>query len=207
MAEKPPQPRRPPARLVEQYVHRREQFVRMRDASGGEFPEMLGLQRIENPDVAHRQRGWRLRCGIEQADPLPSLRRVLRADWPAHPSGGAGDQQRMQARRIAGPLVEQVLQAAADLDREEIDERIGAIAAEPQPQPVGEGSHPRGAGNLQGRGLGFLNRSRPGPQPHPALVRICGFKPRRRLWPCPDPVAQVTVHALKLRHFSSKLLF
>ncbi|HQT60416.1 MAG TPA: hypothetical protein PLV07_00640 [Acidiphilium sp.] len=204
MEEKPPQPWRLPARLIKQYVHGSEQFVRMRDAAGGELTEMLGFQRVKNPDVAHWQGNRRFWRCVEQADPLPSLCRILRADRPAHPPGGAGDQQRMQAWRIARPLVEQVLQAAANLDCEQIDEPVGVAAAKPQPETVRKGSHPRCAGNFQGRGLAFLHRPGPRPQPNAALVRICRFEPRRGLWPCPDPVAQVTVHALKLRHFSSK---
>ncbi|WP_288049229.1 hypothetical protein [Acidiphilium sp.] len=197
------QRRRPPAVLVEQNVDRREQLMRMGDIACRELPEMLGLERVEHAHVAHRQGNCGLGGGVEQAGALPARRRVALVDRPAEPHGRAGDQQRMQARRVAGPLVEQVLQAAADLDGENVHIGIGAGSAEPEPQPVREGPHAGGAGNFQGRGVVFHRRPRPGLEPHAAAARIRVFEAGRRLRPGPDPFAHESVHRLKMRHFSS----
>src|SRR3954447_26518745 len=56
---------------------------------------------------------------------------------------------RMGAWCEAGPLVEQVLDRAARLDRQDIDEGFGERAPEVEPASIRQGTQPRATGDLQ----------------------------------------------------------
>lgn len=120
MKQELPQGRRPPAGFTHQNIDRREQLMSVRDVMHGELVELLGFERIEHPHVAHRQGDRRLRRAIERPDGPPARRVVVLRDRAAQPHRRTGHQQRVQARRIARALVEQVLQAAAHLDGKQI---------------------------------------------------------------------------------------
>jgi len=96
------------------------------DIVRSEFIELPRFQRIEHPHVADRQGDRGLRRAVEQANGLPAWRIVLLRDAAFEPYGGAGDQERMQAGCVAGAFVEQILQAAADFDGEDIRYYVAA---------------------------------------------------------------------------------
>lgn len=108
--------------------------MRVRDVVGRELLEMLRFQGVKHSHVAYRQGDRRHRLTVEQADGAPARLLVMFGDAPLHPGGGARNQQGMQARRVAGTLVEQVLQAAANLDRENVRYYV-APATKPEIAP------------------------------------------------------------------------
>lgn len=116
---------------------------------GGEFVELPGFEGVEHPHVAHRQGDGGLRLVLEQADGLPAGGVVVFGDAALQPDRRAGNQQGVQAGRVAGAFVEQVLQTAADFDCEDINEWVGCGAAEPEPQSVGKGAHAGGTWDFQ----------------------------------------------------------
>ncbi|HEX7391311.1 MAG TPA: hypothetical protein VF286_14470 [Acidiphilium sp.] len=205
MKQELPQGRRPPAGFVHQNIDRREQFVGVGDVVDREFAELFGFKRIQHPHVAHRQGDRRLRRAVEQAGRLPARPRVVFGDRTAQPHERAGDQKRVQARRVARAFVEQVLQAAANLDGEQIDIHIARCAAETEPEPVRKGAHPRRAGDFQGRCVVFLCRAGPCLEPGSLPLDIGLLKARRGLRPSPDSFAHKNVHRLKIHHFRSIL--
>jgi hypothetical protein len=79
------------------------------DAGGCEFIELSWFERVEHAHVAHRQGDGGFGLALEQADGLPAWRVVLAVDAAFEPDRGAGDQERMQARRVAGAFVQQGL--------------------------------------------------------------------------------------------------
>ncbi len=102
-------------------------------AAAGEFLELPRFERIEHANITHRQHqrpGWFL---IEQAGCAPTRDRLGARNRAEQPGEWAGDQQGMQARRVARAFIEQILQATTDFDGKQIDIRIIGIAAEPQP--------------------------------------------------------------------------
>ncbi len=173
----------------------------MGDAGGREFIELPWFERVEHAHVADRQGDGGFGLAFEQANGFPAWRIVLAADAALEPDRGAGDQERMQARRVAGAFVEQVLQAAADFDRENIDERVGRAAAEPEPETIGKGAHAGGARNFQRGCVVFAGGTRPRFQPDAVTAGVGHFEARWGLRPGPNAFAHVAVECLKTHHF------
>jgi hypothetical protein len=92
----------------------------------------------------------------------------------------------MGAGSETGSLVEQVLDGAAGLDRQDIDERFGERAAEVEPETVGQGAQPGTAGDFQKRAADFgcvLGWS----SPEPRFLATPGPYPWRTLAPSLEP--------------------
>ncbi|MCW8307253.1 hypothetical protein AruPA_09420 [Acidiphilium sp. PA] len=172
----------------------------------GELVELARFQRIKHPHVAYRQGYSDVRFAIEQADGAPARYIVLFGDRAFEPHSRTGNQQRMQAWRVAGPFIEQILQTAADFDGENINERVRRRAAEPEPQPVGKGAHACGTGDFQGRCIIFRSRSRPRFQPDAMTPCVGGLEAGWGLRPGPDAFAYEAVECLKTHHFDPFLI-
>ena len=201
MAEDPAEPGRAPTCLIQQNVDRREKLMRMGDVVGGEIAEQARLQRIEHADVADGHHQRRPRLVLQQTRHPPARRVAIFGQAAPEPGGRTGRQQRMQARRIARALVEQILQTAADLDREQVDIRVFRRAAEPEPQPVRKCAHPPRTRDFHGRSLRIIRRAGPCAQPCAADERIGVLQPGRGLRPMPHTVAHDRIHGLKASHF------
>ncbi len=180
--------------------------MRMGNVMRGELVELARFQRVEHPHVAHRQSDRGFRFALEQADGAPARDIVLLRNRAFQPNRRAGNQQRMQARRVAGSFVEQILQAATHFDCENIDERVSRRAAEPEPQPVRKGAHARSTGNFQGRCIIFRSRSRSGFQPDAMTPCVGGLEARGGLRPGPDAFAYEAVECLKTHYFDPFLI-